>query len=228
MYDPWTDRLSEYLDDELTPAERLDIDRHLLDCADCRETLDDLARVAAEARNVDDVAPARDLWPDVRRALLQPGARTISARDADAGALVRRAPWRVTVSLSQALAASVLIMLASGSAVWLVLDRRPPASVGARGDDAPIARPARLNDPRHDRAVADLMKILDTERPRLDPRTVTIVERNLVTIDRAIAEARTALERDPSDEFLSAYLAEQRRVKLTLLRQAASFTLAGE
>ena len=49
--DPWTDRLSEYVDDELAPAERLQLEQHLLDCARCREIVDELREVAAEAQD---------------------------------------------------------------------------------------------------------------------------------------------------------------------------------
>ena len=35
MTDQWNDRLSEYIDDELTPAERVELEAHLATCRDC-------------------------------------------------------------------------------------------------------------------------------------------------------------------------------------------------
>src|SRR6185369_9615038 len=45
MSDVWTDRLSEYLDDELPPRERATLEVHLAQCAECSATLADLRRV---------------------------------------------------------------------------------------------------------------------------------------------------------------------------------------
>ena len=42
MSDVWTDRLSEYLDDELPPGERVALEGHLAQCAECSATLADL------------------------------------------------------------------------------------------------------------------------------------------------------------------------------------------
>ena len=46
MTDQWNDRLSEYLDDELTPGERAALESHLATCRDCAVTLDDLVELA--------------------------------------------------------------------------------------------------------------------------------------------------------------------------------------
>jgi hypothetical protein len=51
---------------------------------------------------------------------------------------------------------------------------------------------------------------------------VSVVEQNLSTIDRAIAEARSALAADPSNSYLSGHLVETRRRKLDLLRRTAA------
>jgi hypothetical protein len=209
MSDRWTDRLSEYLDDELTPSERLELERHLLDCSACQRVLEELREVMTDARKLEDEPPARDLWPAVRTAVKS----------------TRREPWRLTLSMPQALAASVLLMIVSGLCAWIVLTRGTPVPGGATGH-GPSPSLARINlaDPQYDRAIDDLMKILAEERPHLDPKTVQVIERNLATIDRSIAEARAALERDPSDAYLSRHLAEQRRIKLALLREAKNLT----
>ncbi|MBI2535380.1 MAG: zf-HC2 domain-containing protein, partial [Gemmatimonadetes bacterium] len=65
MTDQWTDRLSEYLDGELSATERLQIEEHLGGCPACRETLDELRVVVARAASLEDGAPERDLWPAV-------------------------------------------------------------------------------------------------------------------------------------------------------------------
>jgi len=206
MADAWTDRLSEYVDDGLTPAERLALERHLLDCASCRAVLVELREVIDDAAALQDAPPSRDLWPQIAAALPVRPSRA----------------WRISLTLPQAIAAGVLLMLLSGGGVWW-LTPRPAATMSATEE---IARPtvvsASFSDPKYDRAVADLMRVLQENRGRLKPRTVAVLDRSLAAIDHAIADARAALERDPGDPFLNSHLAEQRQRKLVLLREAGN------
>jgi len=213
-HDTWIERLSEYVDDELAPSDRLQLEQHLLDCASCRDTIEELRGVAAEASTLDDAPPARDLWPGIASALPQPAP----------------ARWRVSLSLPQALAAGVLLMLVSGLGVWTYLGRQMQdganAQIATAADETVRPVTVSLEDRRYDRAVADLTKLLDAQRSRLDAKTAQVLERNLATIDRALAEAMAALAKDPSDPFLSSHVAEQRRLKLSVLRQAKNLVLA--
>jgi hypothetical protein len=72
---------------------------------------------------------------------------------------------------------------------------------------------------RYDAAIAELESALQKQRGRLDPRTVQVVERNLALIDKAIADARTALAADPASPYLNAHLASTMRRKVGLLRR---------
>ena len=65
MSDAWTDRLSEYLDEELAPEERDALAAHLEACAECSATLEDLRRVVTRARALESAGPATDLWPGI-------------------------------------------------------------------------------------------------------------------------------------------------------------------
>jgi hypothetical protein len=70
--------------------------------------------------------------------------------------------------------------------------------------------------------VADLERILQDGRGRLDSTTVRVLEQNLAVIDAAIAQARRAVAADSANLYLNSHLAETMRRKLELLRQAAS------
>jgi len=67
--DPWLERLSEYVDEDLAPSERAACEAHLAGCEPCRELLDDLRRVQREVRALPARPPARDLWPGIERGL---------------------------------------------------------------------------------------------------------------------------------------------------------------
>ena len=45
MNHPWTDKLSDYVDDELSVSDREMLEAHIATCDDCRETVAELRRV---------------------------------------------------------------------------------------------------------------------------------------------------------------------------------------
>ena len=62
--------------------------------------------------------------------------------------------------------------------------------------------------------------MLDQRRDSLAPSTVATVERSARIADSAIAEARAALEHDPSNRVLADLLVSNYERKLDLLRRA--------
>ena len=70
MADTWIDRLSEYIDDELTAPERAALDAHLTSCRECSVALDELRQVVARAGQLTGRPPAADLWPGIEPRLI--------------------------------------------------------------------------------------------------------------------------------------------------------------
>lgn len=94
---------------------------------------------------------------------------------------------------------------------------RAPAASARTG--APSADPA--GDTQYARDVADLRALVRERRAELDSSTVAVLERNLELIDKAIAESREALSRDPASEFLADELTRAMTKKLAILRTVA-------
>src|SRR5438132_6230861 len=230
MHEEWTDKLSDYLDDELSPRERQAVESHLRGCAECAAVLDDLTRVVERAQRLDRRPPRADLWDGI--------AARIETRGA--------APRRVSFTLPQLAAAAVVLIAASAGIAWQFADRAASRSDIARSTEAqsrassgyealaerePSAERSNIDiahvsfaDAQYDAAVSDLEKALQNGRRRLDKTTIAIVEHNLQIIDQAIEQARQALETDPANDYLSGHLVEARRRKLDLLRRAAALT----
>jgi len=215
--DPWLERLSEYLDGDLAPAERTALEAHLRGCAGCSAALADLGRIVARAGGLDERGPTRDLWPGI-------------AARIGAGTPARR---RWTFSLPQLAAASIALMTLSGGTVWLLRAPAPSSTSAVTPAPAltPVSPPVVLTRStpatgRYDAAVADLERILAEGRGRLDTATVRVIEQNLTAIDRAIAQAQRAVEVDSANLYLNAHLAATMRRKIELLRQAAALITA--
>lgn len=239
MTDQWTDRLSEYLDDELTPDERAAVEGHLSHCVACGAALADLKRIVVRARALEDRPPARDLWPAIAARI---GAAPPPADRGDVVALDatrRRRRW--SFSVPELAAAGIALMALSGGAAWLlhpvtstvVVARAPAAEPSATPGLTPALAPSgsfrigltrsrRAAGLSYDAAVADLEGVLTAGRGRLDSTTVRVIERNLATIDSAIAQAQRAVAADSANAYLNSHLAETMRRKLELLRQAAA------
>jgi anti-sigma factor RsiW len=207
-------RLSEYVDGELPADERLDLERHLVTCADCRATVTGLGRVRDLAGTLADAEPPRDLWPGIE-SRIGGGARVLPLRG------------RWTLTLPQLAAAAALMIVVGAGAAALAL----------RGTGTPLAGPVAVMPPAgdptvipaavagaasYDQAVTSLGRVLTEYRDRLDPETVRVLEQSLQTIDRAIARAQEALSNEPNDAYLNAHLAETMRQKLNLMRRAAA------
>jgi anti-sigma factor RsiW len=244
-HDSWTDKLSDYLDDELPPDEHAEVTAHLAQCPECWRTLAELKRVVAAASGLAPVPPRADLWKGVAARI------AVTPR--------HRPPRSFSFTLPQLAAASLLLATLSGGAVAYVLmgtigRRNVQAGVSEAAGATATANPPTCSttspeqpdsqipdatafgadvvpavgyaDAQFDAAVADLERALEAGRNRLDPETIGVVEDNLSIIDRAIAEARRALQADPANGYLSGHLREARRRKLDLLRRATALTEA--
>jgi hypothetical protein len=222
MSDQWTDRLSEYLDDELPPDERAALEAHLRRCAACGAVLADLKRVVNRARGLEDRLPERDLWPGIAARI---GASSGEVPVVSLAAERGRRRW--SFSMPQLIAAGLALMALSGGAAWL-LHPGPTPSVAARDTTVPtpgavyVDTRARATRQTYAAAVADLERVLEQGRGRLDTTTVRVIERNLATIDSAIAQAQRALAADSANVYLNSHLAETMQRKLELLRRAAA------
>jgi len=73
----------------------------------------------------------------------------------------------------------------------------------------------------YDNEITRLHAVIQQRRGELDPKTVAAIERSLAVIDTAIAQARSALARDPASRFLHGRLTDALDKKVELLRTTA-------
>jgi hypothetical protein len=79
----------------------------------------------------------------------------------------------------------------------------------------------------YDAAIQQLEEAARQNEAQLDPKTKAVIAQSMVTIDRAIADARAALASDPANSYLHRHLDRTMKQKLELLRQAAKIDRGG-
>lgn len=217
MSDQWTDRLSPYLDGELSQEERGDLERHLETCDECKTALEQLQRVVNWAGSYAGRAPSRDPWPHIASAIgrARPGVVSLANRR------VRGRFFR----MPQALAAGIALLLVGTGSWWIARATAPENQmatvIDVSSSEAGVRVAAAIHAAqKYGPAIAELERALSDQQDSLDAATVKVLREQLAIIDRALAEAQEALARDPSSDFLVDHYTGMMKKKLTVLRAA--------
>lgn len=226
-HEQWTERLSGYIDGDLSPDEHGALEEHLSECSSCRRVLEELRDVVARASELGETRPERDLWPGVAAAIGGPLQAVSQSGSGDVIQLPVSRPGSPRKGLfftaPQLAAASIVLVVASAAAtLWAGpgLGVRSASESSAVPSNAvlavsdPITPPPDLAE-----ELAGLEAALADARAELDPNTVRILEKNLGVIERAIDESVRALAVDPGNEFLREHLNQAFREKAGYLRE---------
>jgi hypothetical protein len=212
------ERLDDWVDGTLA-AEAAELEAHLASCARCQEqerrTRQLLAHAASLPRSV---TPPRDLWPGIARRLER------DRRWSGAGGLQ---PW--------ALAAAATVAVGLVAALWA--GRSPSAvrtvEIPAATPEARLASLPEVSDPvvaaaerDYEAAANALLEALQKRQSEISPQTLLDVRANLEVIDRALAELREALVKDPQNPELNKMLVATHRKKVDVLRRVVRLSTA--
>jgi anti-sigma-K factor RskA len=206
-------KLDEYVDGDLTESEFQEIELHLAGCDECRGEERAVRALLAQAAALPrEIAPSRDLWPDVAERLRgAAGARLVSASS-------RPRSFRPMTFA----AAAAVALIAISAARWM-RDRGPATPDVAPRVQAVAATtaPVELLDSERDyaRATGELMAAIDRQKGTLSPETRAVLDANLKTIDDALAQVRTALRKDPGNAQLTHLLTSTHQKKVDALQR---------
>ncbi len=187
--------IDSYVAGTLAARDALALEEHVAVCAECTIDLAAAGSLAGPVRALPRrMDPPGDLWPAVRQRLVR-----------------KRTPgWG-------ALAAAAVLLIALTSVVTaLLLDRRDATTASLASGAAAV----RMVEAGYVEQALELEAALEQGRERLAPETITIVERNLDVIAKAIAESRAALEQDPANQDLRILLRTGHEQRVALLEQA--------
>src|SRR5215471_13174797 len=242
MRDRFSDLLSDYLDHDLPRGEAEALERHLTDCAECRDTLAALERVKSRAATLVDPPAPTDLWAGIASRIGTAGTTSVKPRRIVVHELPTR-PYRPAIwSVPQwALAAAAFVAVALGVS-WVVQSRlspplRPPVAVQTapadQGFGSATSQPSGGTDAAAagfdataiESQIGQLQQALDRGRDKLDPKTIQVLEENLRIIRKATEDARKALEQDPANRDLQNYFAGSVTSKLELVKRSVALAV---
>lgn len=216
----WTERLSDYLDGELSGDERARIDEALKGDVELRRLLEDLQAVKDTAGSLPWHPPENDLWPGIESRIAA-GQEEAVVPLSSAG----RARRSFSLTIPQLAAAAIAMLVLGSASVWLAMSAgvggpEGAGSIAVAPEAGFVSAPDEGSAFSYEATIQDLEDQLQMGRDRLDPKTVEALEGSLATIDRAIARAQKALEEDPASVYLNRHLADARSRKLRVLQQA--------
>ena len=207
------ERLNDYLDGELPPTIRAQVERHLEECSGCGAELSAMRSLREQTETLPrDFPPSRDLWPAIRKSLpAQRGGATARIP----GSSVWNGPFRLSY------AGALALLLIAFAIVVLVRQATPvspdPRRAAASGPSLALDSVRRV-EAEYAGAAEELqtaLKMRGTGSPDL-----RILEENVEIVDRAIREVHRAAAMDPSCAIDEHAFARLYRTKFELLQQA--------
>jgi hypothetical protein len=199
---PTEEQLNDYVDDALSEAERLELERHLAECDDCSSAQEEIRSLVRRAAELPDLRPARDLLPGIRQA-----AKPNPARFHRWGAL----------------AASLLLVASAAIGALLIQQRTgptvaqsPAAQTSTSSEDAAMAE-LRAAEKAFAQAAQVLLETLEARRGELPAEALAALEDNIALIDDSIAAVRASLHSNGAQAQSERALAALYQQKMQLL-----------
>jgi anti-sigma factor RsiW len=203
-------------DESLSAERRADVEAHLAACDECAA---DVARIAEFMKRSREATapvaepPLGDLWSPIR-------ARIEATKVVALDAASPRPRERLLVWLAVAAAAAVVL------ATTLVIRARPheqqSTAIAQVAPDSSVFRAVVDSTKAYEAEAQILLDRLQIQRATMRPEAVAAVERNLRTVDVAIAELKDAIARDPNNPALRQLLATSYRQKVELLKRVGN------
>jgi hypothetical protein len=208
---------NQYLDGELSPIERSNLEDHLAACTSCSGSVENLRELLAYAGELTSMIPPRtDLWPGIRNQIEEKMARSYARR-----AGFRRLGWHarplVTVS------AAFLIITLSVVALRLYSDGINTVDGHLVDWNRGLVTLAAM-EKQYMGVAEDLISSIRGYEGNLPESARVTIEENLELIDVAIHDSRLALLNNPSDAELQSMLSANYRRKVELLQWTAQLT----
>lgn len=215
-------RLSALVDGSLPVDEQDAIRAHMQSCTRCRGLVQDLDRVRRAATSLGSKTPPDHIWAELSERV----------RYHDSGIVRVARPGASRKVIAQWIGIAAALVVVTIGAYFATRDM-PGGPAGVTAGNAPasgtveaVAEELNLAMTHYERAIAELEALARTDTNALNDTVRTELAQNIQTIDRAIAESRGAILKDPGSAPARESLFEALRRKVGVLQ--ATVTLMNE
>jgi predicted anti-sigma-YlaC factor YlaD len=205
--------IGDQLEGTIGAADKASLQKHLAECPDCRELLNDFKAIAESVRELPKREPSARVWTGVLAGVGLSGREPSRGRAAEPSWAERfflhgraRTAWA---------AALLLAIIAGGVAVGIRIGRGSAPALSA--EDKSTLSSLEEAAKHYRLAIEALQAAITTQKASVDPLIVAALARNLGEIDGVIRSCRTAVESNPNDLTARAYLLDAYKDKVEFL-----------
>jgi hypothetical protein len=212
-------RIGELVDGTLDAGDREAVEAHVRTCDRCAGLVRDFDRLRRAAQSLGSIDPPTHVWLEIAGQLRQATPPAPAALSPNA---------RVAPVWQWAGLAAALVVITTGAYVFLRLERSAPAKEptaaanSATGSVQVFADELTAAMTHYEKAIAELEVITKTTNGSLDPTLAAALQKNLLVIDDAITESRTAFTRDPTSVPARDSLLEALQRKVSVLQETVA------
>ncbi len=197
----------------MSPAEVVEVERHLAACPRCASIEADVRTLVAEASQLPAFEPDPRVWKRLQASCEAEGLTQYYGKPS--GWLA----WLPSPDLRLATAAATLVVLMTVASLWLYRGMRfTPTNVqSSQAQETQVSNEVRIAEQNYLQAIEDLEKISQARMAQMDPSVKGVLEDNLATIDYYIDKCRETVKNEPANALAQRYLLEAYRKKVDLL-----------
>jgi len=206
--------ISEYIDGTLDEKKACKLESHLEECPACREVLEDLRKIAGEAKGLETPSPSPQVWAGIQRRLIQEPGREGGVSVPEKPAI----PWLFPrFELKHGLALILMLAIVGGAAYFGLRQAGRAPLPGPNEKDQYALAKLEEAERYYELAIKSLAEALTAQKESISPQMAEMLESNLNAFDVTIEVCRQAVSREPASLQARDYLLAAYQEKMSFL-----------